>query len=66
MFNERRVRVVGLDNINGYYLRVLKRNWILKFVEVGVYVVEVDFNDFLIFRGILDMCRVMIIVYLVV
>ncbi|ABP00628.1 predicted protein [Ostreococcus lucimarinus CCE9901] len=62
--NERRVRVVGLDNINGYYPRALKRNRISKLAEVGVHVVEADLNDSLTLRGILDTCRVTTIVHL--
>tara|TARA_B100000683_G_scaffold275543_1_gene326673 strand:- start:441 stop:1637 length:1197 start_codon:yes stop_codon:yes gene_type:complete len=56
--------VVGLDNVNDYYPRGLKRSRIAKLKEIGVYVVEADINDASTVRKILDTCRVTTIVHL--
>lgn len=61
---ERGAGVVGLDNVNDYYPRGLKRSRIARLKEIGVHVVEADLNDASTVRKILDTCRVTTIVHL--
>ncbi|OUS41733.1 hypothetical protein BE221DRAFT_64866 [Ostreococcus tauri] len=56
--------VVGLDNVNDYYPRGLKRTRMAKLSEIGVHVVEADLNDASTVRKILDTCRVTTVVHL--
>lgn len=56
--------VVGLDNVNDYYPRGLKRARMKKLKEIGVHVVEADLNDATTVRTVLGMCKVTIVLHL--
>ena len=56
--------VVGLDNVNDYYPRGLKRARMKKLKEIGVHVVEADLNDATTVRTVLDTCKVTIVLHL--
>ena len=56
--------VVGLDNVNDYYPRGLKRSRMGKLSEIGVHVVEADLNDAVTVRKILETCEVTTVVHL--
>ena len=61
---ERGDGVVGLDNVNDYYPRGLKRARMKKLKELGVHVVEADLNDATTVRKVLDTCKVTIVLHL--
>ena len=56
--------VIGLDNVNDYYPRGLKRARIQKLEEIGVHTVVADLNDAPTLRKILDICQVTSIIHL--
>ena len=56
--------VIGLDNVNDYYPRGLKRARIQKLKDVGVHTVVADLNDAATLRKILDICQVTSIIHL--
>ena len=60
----RSAEVVGLDNVNDYYPRGLKRSRMEKLHEIGVHVVEADLNDATVVRKILETCKVTTVVHL--
>ena len=61
---ERGDGVVGLDNVNDYYPRGLKRARMKKLKEIGVHVVEADLNDATTVRKVLDTCEVTVVLHL--